>query len=53
MLRSLQQVEKHETVLQHENEPVNRNWLDEITIANKYEQDRPVFLQLLMDFEDM
>lgn len=49
----LQQIEQHGTVQQHENERLNRNWPDEVTIAKHCEQHLIEFSKHLTEYEDM
>lgn len=42
-----QQMERHEMVQHHEDERLNWNWQDKVTVAVKYEQPRPEFLKHL------
>lgn len=46
-------MERHETVQHHDDERLNRNWWDGVTVADKYEQYRTELLKLLEKFEDM
>lgn len=46
-------MEQHETAHQHDDECLNRNGRDKVTVADRYEQNQPEFLKLLESLEDM
>lgn len=48
-----QQMESLERVQEHDDQRLSQNWRDAVTVASKYEQDRPEYVKLLQEFENM
>lgn len=49
----LEQIKKHRTVQQTDNDRLIIEWRDKVAIAIKYEEHLPAFLQLLEEFVEM